>query len=191
MPKLTVTLPEAEEVTHDLTAPVITIGRLDDNALQIEDPSVSSRHAQLTLQPDGNYQLRDLNSTNGTRVNGNGVTEAQLHPGDRLRFGKVETVYLSDVPGENVPAPTGANAAHAGAADMVATLPAAGVATAQVAAESHRPADFANASPFQKKPKARDPVGRAILIFAAVAFVLFLAALFFIFSLRPPANLPV
>lgn len=105
MPKLLVTLPDSGEVRHDLTEPVITLGRLDENALPIDDPSVSSRHAHLVVQDSGNYQLCDLNSTNGTRVNGERVTEATLRPGDRVRFGKVEAVYESDIPATDAGVP--------------------------------------------------------------------------------------
>ena len=40
MPKLLVMLPDSGEVSHDLSAPVITLGRLDENTLPIDDPSV-------------------------------------------------------------------------------------------------------------------------------------------------------
>ena len=141
--------------------------------MQVEDPSVSSQHAQFILAPSGNYVLKDLNSTNGTRVNGSHVTEVTLRPSDRLRFGKVEAVYQSDIV-----EPSGA----------VQPLPAAAGIAAQPAARSAKPADFANASPFPKRSREKDPVGRGILIFAAVALLLFFAALAFVLSLQPPAG---
>jgi len=69
MPKLTVSLPDGADAVHDLTEDLITVGRIEDNLIAIVDPSVSSRHAQLA-KDDGDYVLRDLGSTNGTRVNG-------------------------------------------------------------------------------------------------------------------------
>ena len=166
MPKLKVTLPEAGEVTHELTDENITVGRVEDNSLQIDHASVSSHHAQLALLPSGNYQLTDLNSTNGTRVNGKPVTEAALRNGDRVRFGNIDTAYLSGDESRSEP------------------LPAAVEPEAKPAAESHRPSNFENASPFQKKNKEKDPVGTYILIFAGVSVLAFIAALVTVFLLH-------
>ena len=67
MPKLQVSLPDGTETTHELGENEISVGRVEDNMLQIEDGSVSSRHAILTLRGD-DYVLTDIGSTNGTRV---------------------------------------------------------------------------------------------------------------------------
>ncbi len=166
MPKLKVTLPDTGEVIHDLVDENITVGRVEDNSLQIEHTSVSSRHAQLTLLPNGNYQLTDLNSTNGTRVNGAPVTEAALRNGDRVRFGNIDTAYLSDDESHSEP------------------LPAAVEPEATPARESRKPTNFENASPFQKKNKAKDPAGMYIMIFAGVAVLAFIAALVTIFMIH-------
>ena len=166
MPKLKVTMPDTGEVTHELVDENITIGRVPENSLQVEHTSVSSRHAQLTLLPNGNYQLTDLNSTNGTRVNGAPVTEAALRNGDRVRFGNIDTAYYSDDESHTEP------------------LPAAVEPEATPAQESRKPTNFENASPFQKKNKAVDPIGRYIMIFAAVAVLAFIAALVTIFMLH-------
>lgn len=171
MPKLKIQMPEAGEVTHELVDELVTLGRVDDNTLQVEDASVSSHHAQLTRAGNGNYHLKDLNSTNGTRVNGNSVTDAQLRHGDRVRFGKIEGAYFSDSDDSSQPLP---------AADEPEALPAA---------ESRRPTNFENASPFQKKTHKPDPVGKAIMIAAILAMVLFLAAVVVIFLLQPPGGL--
>src|SRR5437879_1397575 len=96
MPKLQVFLSHGVEASHELLDEVITIGRLADNAIQIDDASVSSHHAQLSLV-GGDYELKDLNSTNGTYVNDHRVNEAQLKAGDKIRFGKIETAYVSEI----------------------------------------------------------------------------------------------
>src|SRR5213082_3192779 len=80
MPKLIVS-----GVGYDLVEQVVTIGRAPDNTIHIDDSSVSGRHAELR-RADKTYQLRDLGSTNGTRVNGTGTNEITLHPGDRVRL---------------------------------------------------------------------------------------------------------
>ncbi len=168
MPKLKITMPDASEVTHELVDETITVGRVSENSLQIDDASVSSRHAQLVASGNGAYQLTDLNSTNGTRVNGAAVTEALLRNGDRVRFGKIDCAFYSDDNSHGEP------------------LPAAAEPDAKPATETHKPTNFANASPFQKKNKEKDPVGMYIMIFAALALLLFIGALVQVFLLQPP-----
>ncbi len=75
--------------SHELTAEKTTIGRLEDNTFTIGDPSVSSHHCEVLLRGD-TVIVRDLNSTNGTYINGERITEAPLKPGQILRLGQVE-----------------------------------------------------------------------------------------------------
>ena len=166
MPKLQITSQDGSEITHELGEDQITIGRLADNMIQIDDPSVSSHHAQLTLT-GGDYHLKDLNSTNGTRVNGSTVAEAQLHDGDHVRFGKIETRYESEIPSD---APMPEEAGH----------------VVKPAESSRRPADFTNASPFKTKKKKKDPAGKAVMAFAIVAILVFIGAVAKIMTLQPP-----
>ena len=161
-------MPDSGEVTHELVDEAITLGRLPDNMIQVDDASVSSHHAQLSAGSNGNYLLRDLNSTNGTRVNGAPVTDSPLRNGDRLRFGKIEAAYFSDTVQANEP------------------LPAAAEPEAKPAVESVRPSNFENASPFQKKHRQKDPIAMYIMIFAGLAIVVFLVAAVAIFMLKPP-----
>ena len=74
------------------------IGRGDDCGVIIRDRTVSARHAELVVRPEG-VTVTNLMSTNGTRVNGNEVQSAQLHDGDVLRLGRVSLVF-KDVPAE-------------------------------------------------------------------------------------------
>ena len=66
-----------------------TVGRVEENTFQIADGSVSSRHAEI-LRQGSEILVRDLNSTNGTYINGEKISEAVLKPGQILRFGQVE-----------------------------------------------------------------------------------------------------
>jgi pSer/pThr/pTyr-binding forkhead associated (FHA) protein len=66
-----------------------TIGRLEDNAFPIPEPSVSSHHCEIIWRGT-EVLVKDLNSTNGTFIDGNAVTEAPLKPGQILRLGQVE-----------------------------------------------------------------------------------------------------
>jgi pSer/pThr/pTyr-binding forkhead associated (FHA) protein len=82
MRKLNVSLPGGGTVSYELAETVIAIGRAPENLIHLEEPSVSSRHAQITVSGDS-YELRDLDSTNGTRVNGESITSAPGPAGDR------------------------------------------------------------------------------------------------------------
>ena len=65
-----------------------TIGRLPECDVRLDDPSVSRRHAHLSAS--GNrWVVEDLDSTNGTNVNGEAAHRAELSDGDRLELGSV------------------------------------------------------------------------------------------------------
>jgi hypothetical protein len=67
----------------------VTIGRAPDCDCHLVEPSVSRRHAQLR-RVDETWLLRDLGSSNGTRLNGLRVTEEiEVRPGDQLSLGGV------------------------------------------------------------------------------------------------------
>ena len=66
-----------------------TIGRVEDNTFQIADPSVSSHHCEVHLH-GSEILIRDLNSTNGSFINGEKIAEQVLKPGQTLRLGQVE-----------------------------------------------------------------------------------------------------
>jgi pSer/pThr/pTyr-binding forkhead associated (FHA) protein len=79
----------------ELTVDKTTIGRVDDNSFPIPEASVSSHHCEVSLR-GSEVVIHDLNSTNGTFINGHQVTgEAVLKPGQILRLGQVE-IRLED-----------------------------------------------------------------------------------------------
>ncbi len=65
---------------------VITIGRLPDSVMTLEDPNVSRNHAEIRPSGSG-FVLADLGSTNGTKINGVKISERVLQDGDELTFG--------------------------------------------------------------------------------------------------------
>lgn len=70
-----------------LGGPAVRIGREPGSDLRLSDVSVSRRHAELRLGPEG-WVLYDLGSTNGTLVNGHRVTGGvRVKPGDQVAFG--------------------------------------------------------------------------------------------------------
>ncbi len=76
-------------LSYEIKAEVTTVGRVDDNAWQIADASVSSHHAEIHLRGDGVW-IKDLDSTNGSFIDGEPITEAPLKPGQILRLGEID-----------------------------------------------------------------------------------------------------
>jgi adenylate cyclase len=70
-----------------LVREVLTIGRRESCDVCMRYPDISSVHAQLTFQ-EGYWRIRDLNSTNGIKVNGARVLEKLLHPNDEISIGR-------------------------------------------------------------------------------------------------------
>jgi Nif-specific regulatory protein len=68
------------------------IGRDEENGLAVPDPSISRRHCTLRWTAAG-WWVYDLDSFNGTFLNGERVQEAALHDGDRLRAGETEFLF--------------------------------------------------------------------------------------------------
>jgi serine/threonine protein kinase len=80
-----------------LAAPSVTIGRLDSNAVQIDHPTISKRHARLWFE-DGRYRFEDVGSRNGSSVNGRRVTgRVALADGDVVAMGEVVCRFRVEV----------------------------------------------------------------------------------------------
>lgn len=94
------------------------IGRASDNAVTIEDPAASSRHCAI-LRKENRYTLRDLNSTNGTYLNGGMVTEVPLAPGDVLTIGSIRIT----VEGDDIDTASSVASSDTGPQDTIRTGP--------------------------------------------------------------------
>src|SRR5437588_5331841 len=81
-------------VFRELPTPV-TIGREEGNLLRLNDERVSRFHAKVQFD-NGEMILTDLESTNGTRVNGTVVQIRRLRPGDRVSVGRSLLLFGSD-----------------------------------------------------------------------------------------------
>jgi pSer/pThr/pTyr-binding forkhead associated (FHA) protein len=168
MPRLTIHSESGETVSHDLAEKTYTIGRSPENSIRLDDTSVSGRHAEIAMRAETCY-LKDLGSTNGTLVNGQPATQVQLRAGDRIQFGKVEAYFEYE------------------AASAVQPLPRLEEPETRPAESSERPADFANASPFQSRKVRKDPARTAVFAAAALAFFAFLVSLIALFLMKPPS----
>lgn len=154
MPRLVAQSPEFEGKSFDLAGSELTVGRVEDNKIQVEHASVSGHHAVLKL--DGlDYVVKDLDSTNGTRVNGEKIAEQKLRRNDIVRFGNIELLYDSEhaPPGQPMP----------GLSERV------NLAECE---SKGRPEGFTNASPIPKAPRRQtDKKWVAILSLLAVLAV--------------------
>ena len=91
--------------SHELKVDKTTIGRVDDNTFPIAESSVSSHHCEILLR-GADVVVHDLNSTNGTFIDGNQITgEAVLKPGQVLKLGQIELkLEVEGVPATAAPA---------------------------------------------------------------------------------------
>jgi pSer/pThr/pTyr-binding forkhead associated (FHA) protein len=72
-----------------LRSPLCRLGRAPDNDICFENDSVSGHHAEVYHLPDGAFQICDLESTNGTWVNGRRIRTQVLKTGDVVELGEV------------------------------------------------------------------------------------------------------
>ncbi len=95
MPKLLIKEGPGRGDFLNLSQGVATIGRDPENTLRLADRAISRFHARLTLH-GAECCVEDLNSHNGTLVNGERVQRAQLHHADEIGVGNVVLLYLED-----------------------------------------------------------------------------------------------
>ena len=103
MAKLYLKFEQAVLKEFTLTQGVITIGRLPDNLIQVDNLAVSGHHAKIYWDND-HYVLEDNNSLNGTYVNSHRVSKAVLSDGDQVMVGKHTIVFKDSWHEEAAPA---------------------------------------------------------------------------------------
>jgi hypothetical protein len=89
---LAVSQPDGAQAWHRLAGSWTTVGRGADNDLVVADQKISHRHFGLRLEA-GRYTLFDLNSRNGTRLNGRAIREQVLENGDEIEAGDTRFAY--------------------------------------------------------------------------------------------------
>ncbi len=122
MPTLTIQLPNLPPVDHIIRDEMITIGRMKGNTIALDDPSVSISHAKIT-RSNGEFFVKDLNSTNGTMLNGQSIVEARLRDGDQIKFGEVIAHYRGEPAFPGAPSPQTQSASTAAAQPAPAPAP--------------------------------------------------------------------
>lgn len=164
--KLTVFLPDSGEVNYELPEGTVTLGRVADNDIQIDDGSISSHHAQITVR-NGRVTVKDLGSTNGTTINNQEVTESPFNVGDTLFFGSVQAELQ-------------------GAATGSQPLPEIAESAFVAPSTSSRPATFVNASPYPKRRAAMDGPSKGVIAAAVIAVLAAAGAIALSFSIALP-----
>ena len=87
---------------YELDGNTVGVGRGVQNAVRLHDTEVSRSHARLE-QADGRWKLTDLNSSNGTFVNGQPIRTRELRSGDQIQFGRTVMLYSVEGPAEIAP----------------------------------------------------------------------------------------
>ncbi len=100
MPKMIVSIDEVVIKEVQLTKDKTTLGRRPYNDVVIDNLAVSGEHAVLQMTGSEVF-LEDLNSTNGTYVNGKAVKRHQLQNGDAIEIGKYKIKFVGDNVAEN------------------------------------------------------------------------------------------
>jgi pSer/pThr/pTyr-binding forkhead associated (FHA) protein len=163
----------------DLNIERTTVGRVEDNTFQIADPSVSSHHAEIILKGT-EILVRDLNSTNGTFINGEKISETILKSGQTLRFGQVE-LKIDDGQPVSAPAPAASAPAPAPVAskksvDATLVIPR-GVSLEQLEQGSARTPGFETNPSFSKK---KNETNKYFIIIGIVAGVVIVGLIVFL-----------
>jgi len=83
---------------HEIEKRRVVIGRSKDCDIQVADPNVSRRHAEVRQEGAAHWVV-DLDSTNGTEVNGRRLKRAKLRPGDTITVGSTELVFEREAGG--------------------------------------------------------------------------------------------
>jgi pSer/pThr/pTyr-binding forkhead associated (FHA) protein len=81
--------------TFELAQEVTSVGRQAGNDVVLDDVTVSRHHALFTTTASGRVTVRDLNSLNGTYVNGSRVEEVTLRTHDEVQIGKFKLTFVA------------------------------------------------------------------------------------------------
>lgn len=129
MPKMIVSIDDVVIKEVQLTKELTTLGRRPYNDIVIDNLAVSGEHAVLKMAGAEVY-LEDLDSTNGTYVNGRAIQRHLLQNGDTVEIGKYKIQFVGDAPGQGVAQTLALKAASAKPAPVVAATTPMATSTA-------------------------------------------------------------
>jgi len=153
--------------THELKVDKTTIGRVEDNTFPITEPSVSSHHCEILLRGT-DVVVKDLDSTNGTFINGEKISESVLKPGQILRLGQIEMRLETDSSAPSATKPAEST--------MVMSRGQGGVSLTDLEQASRGSFDTSTSKGFTKKTSQGS---RLFLIVAIVVGVVIAGLIFF------------
>lgn len=175
---------------HELKVEKTTVGRVEDNTFQLAEPSVSSHHCEILLR-GSEVLIRDLNSTNGTFINGEKISEKVLQPGQILRLGQIEMRLengdagaspipaAASAPGASAPPPPTSSAPAKKHADQTLVMQR-GVNLNELDQGARGPGFETKGTGFSKK---ENKVNKVFLIVGIVLFVVFVGLILVVKSL--------
>jgi pSer/pThr/pTyr-binding forkhead associated (FHA) protein len=164
--------------TFDLNVEHTTVGRVEENTFQIADASVSSRHAEIILRGE-EILIKDLNSTNGTFINNEKISETVLKPGQTLRFGQVELKIDDGKPVSAAPLPATGNAPAPAKKQVDATLIIPRGVSLSDLEQGTRPTGFDTNTAFSKKS---NKVNKYFLIGGVVVGIIIIGLIIYALS---------
>ena len=97
MPRLRIIDDRSYERTFPLNRSVVTIGRESGNDLQLLHSEVSRRHAEVRQTGPNRFEFFDLDSSNGTSVNGKNQSRCELTDGDQIQIGSTCLIFEQQV----------------------------------------------------------------------------------------------
>lgn len=166
MASITFYVPDQEPVEVALDElEQLTIGRGPDNDIVLDHVSLSGSHAVIR-NLGGAFQVNDLDSTNGTFLNGQPVSEGELSHGSQVTFGNVEAVFAD----EAAVAEAGGDAEAPAAGASAGAASAYGSHHADLAEVSNKPSGYVNLSPVEKVEK-KSAIGQVAMILGIVALL--------------------
>lgn len=90
---LVVTTTERAGAIHQLNTGTTTIGRSGANDIRLDDPAISSEHARIRFEGEGEFTLIDLGSANGAKLNGRRTQQHVLRHNDVIEIGETRLVF--------------------------------------------------------------------------------------------------
>jgi pSer/pThr/pTyr-binding forkhead associated (FHA) protein len=146
-----------------------TVGRLQDNDIRIDNPTISGHHS-LVINILNDSFLEDLNSTNGTYVNGRLIKKHALQNGDVVTVGRHQLRFLDGTADEEdefastmvIERQAGGVEALAKAAAVSASLNSASLNSASLNADANSSPSSAAAAPVSARPAGTEPASKPL-----------------------------
>ena len=138
-----------------LDGSVVRIGRDTQNDVQLLDSEASRNHAEIRIDPGGDCSIVDLQSSNGTQINGVRIRQQKLASGDRIEIGGTLLIFTGT--GQ----PTAIDAAHG--VDIVRQ--GGGLDASRIISSFVRPTSLSGSVRLDPQPSSADRVGEAVAPF--------------------------